>query len=131
MKQAQADADELIAAYRREQQDAFDKKVLMEGKLVPRRANEVLYLFQFINTHKLKYYSQQSQEALAEMLQPNSKLKLTKISRECKDNSNQMPKRPLTFFSQSVARSVWRCPPLELGLLRSCTATKLGMISDY
>lgn len=32
MKQAQADADELIAAYRREQQDAFDKKVAMEGK---------------------------------------------------------------------------------------------------
>ncbi|KAL3801910.1 hypothetical protein ACHAWO_010682 [Cyclotella atomus] len=31
MKQAQADADELIAAYRREQQDAFDKKVAMEG----------------------------------------------------------------------------------------------------
>ena len=31
MKQAQADADELIAAYRREQQDAFDKKVLLEG----------------------------------------------------------------------------------------------------
>lgn len=35
MKQAQADADELIAAYRREQQDAFDKKVLMEGKFSP------------------------------------------------------------------------------------------------
>ncbi len=32
MKQAQADADELIAAYRREQQDAFDKKVAMEGE---------------------------------------------------------------------------------------------------
>ena len=32
MKQAQADADELIAAYRREQQDAFDKKVAMDGK---------------------------------------------------------------------------------------------------
>jgi hypothetical protein len=36
MKQAQADADELIAAYRREQQDAFDKNVMMKGEfLVP------------------------------------------------------------------------------------------------
>ena len=31
MKQAQADADELIAAYRREQQDSFDKNVMMKG----------------------------------------------------------------------------------------------------
>eukprot|EP00956_Cyclotella_meneghiniana_P020749 scaffold37054_cov72-Cyclotella_meneghiniana.AAC.4 len=31
MKQAQADADELIAAYRREQQDAFNKNVANKG----------------------------------------------------------------------------------------------------
>jgi len=34
MKQAQADADDLIAAYRREQQDAFDKKVLTDGEFI-------------------------------------------------------------------------------------------------
>jgi len=33
MKQAQVDADELIAAYRLEQQDAFDKKANADGKL--------------------------------------------------------------------------------------------------
>ena len=32
MKQAQVDADELIAAYRLEQQDAFDKKDNADGK---------------------------------------------------------------------------------------------------
>lgn len=32
MKQAQVDADELIAAYRLEQQDAFDKKASADGK---------------------------------------------------------------------------------------------------
>ena len=32
MKQAQVDADELIAAYRLEQQDAFDKKANADGK---------------------------------------------------------------------------------------------------
>ncbi len=33
MKQAEVDADELIAAYRLEQQDAFDKKANADGKL--------------------------------------------------------------------------------------------------
>ena len=33
MKQAQVDADELIATYRLEQQDAFDKKANADGKL--------------------------------------------------------------------------------------------------
>ena len=32
MKQAQTDADELIAAYRLEQQDAFDKAASASGK---------------------------------------------------------------------------------------------------
>ena len=32
MKQAQVDADELIAAYRLEQQDALDKKANADGK---------------------------------------------------------------------------------------------------
>eukprot|EP00985_Skeletonema_marinoi_P032469 scaffold39149_cov93-Skeletonema_marinoi.AAC.2 len=34
MKQAQVDADELIAAYRLEQQDAFDKKANADGKSI-------------------------------------------------------------------------------------------------
>jgi hypothetical protein len=34
MKQAQVDADELIAAYRLEQQDAFDKKASADGKSI-------------------------------------------------------------------------------------------------
>ena len=34
MKQAQADADELIAAYRREQQDAFNKNVAKNGEFL-------------------------------------------------------------------------------------------------
>lgn len=34
MKQAQVDADELIAAYRLEQQDAFDKKANADGKFI-------------------------------------------------------------------------------------------------
>lgn len=33
MKQAQVDADELIAAYRLEQQEAFDKKAATDGAL--------------------------------------------------------------------------------------------------
>jgi hypothetical protein len=41
MKQAQADADELIAAYRREQQDAFDKKVAMEGEFPLERTSRI------------------------------------------------------------------------------------------
>ena len=36
MKQAQVDADELIAAYRLEQQDAFDKKANADGKSINR-----------------------------------------------------------------------------------------------
>lgn len=35
MKQAQVDANELIAAYRVEQQDAFDKKANADGKSAP------------------------------------------------------------------------------------------------
>jgi hypothetical protein len=34
MKQARVDADELIAAYRLEQQDAFDKKANADGKSI-------------------------------------------------------------------------------------------------
>lgn len=34
MKQAQADADEIIAAYRREQQDAFNKNVAKNGEFL-------------------------------------------------------------------------------------------------
>ena len=33
MKQAQVDADELIAAYRLEQQEAFEKKAATDGAL--------------------------------------------------------------------------------------------------
>jgi hypothetical protein len=33
MKQAQTDADELIAAYRLEQQEAFDKASSVDGKI--------------------------------------------------------------------------------------------------
>lgn len=121
MKQAQADADELIAAYRREQQDAFDKKVAMEGK------------FQHFSvlrgcTVYVKYspnFIRVPQADPAETLRRSSKPKPIKKSRICKDNSNQMLKRPWMFFSQSAARSVWRFPLLGLGLHRSCMATKL------
>jgi hypothetical protein len=34
MKQARVDAEELIAAYRLEQQDAFDKKANADGKFL-------------------------------------------------------------------------------------------------
>ena len=124
MKQAQADADELIAAYRREQQDAFDKKVAMDGKSTLR-----LHLhWGFVCPFDSSVFSLQSQEDPAETPRPNSKPKPTKISKECKDNSNRMPKRPWMFFSQSAARLVWRFPLLGLGLRRRFTATKLRVM---
>ena len=44
MKQAQSDADELIAAYRLEQQDAFDKATNASGKSIPQKHYFVMSL---------------------------------------------------------------------------------------
>lgn len=56
MKQAQADADELIAAYRREQQDAFNKNVANKGEfpIIICEGQFILYLIPTSN-HQINY----------------------------------------------------------------------------
>lgn len=49
MKQAQTDADELIAAYRLEQQEAFDKAASVDGKKMHPR--NLLLLFSLCISH--------------------------------------------------------------------------------
>ena len=114
MKQAQVDADELIAAYRLEQQDAFDKKANADGKLnilireqsiivaTPHRLTNIISysFYNVMNTlyHTSLYCSLSQQVDPAAMPQPNSKPKPMPTFKTCRDNSNQMPKRQLMFF---------------------------------
>ena len=114
MKQAQVDADELIAAYRLEQQDAFDKKANADGKLniflreqsiivvTPHRLTNIIISYSFYNVMNTLYhtslYCSLTQVDPVAMPRPNSKPKPMPTFKTCRDNSNQMPKRPLMFF---------------------------------
>jgi hypothetical protein len=56
MKQAQTDADELIAAYRLEQQEAFDKASSVDGKKFLVMSRPYLNTTNLSPTHKILFH---------------------------------------------------------------------------
>ena len=121
MKQAQTDADELIAAYRLEQQDAFDKAASASGKFCQYITTRLtLPRSRLIPTPRC-VLSRYLKEDPAAMLPTNSKRKQTKIFRECRVNSPKMLKRRWMFSFRNAARSVWRYPRRGSVLHKSCS----------
>lgn len=129
MKQAQSDADELIAAYRLEQQDAFDKATNASGKSIPQTHYFVMSLRRATHACETSLYHVPKIKAdLEETPQPNSRQKPTKMFRQCRVNSLRTHKRLWMSFCRNAVRLVWRYQLPGFVQHKNCLATKLGGI---
>jgi hypothetical protein len=123
MKQAQTDADELIAAYRLEQQEAFDKAASVDGKR--KCIREIFFSASEIiapTSHHPLSFAQQVDPAM--MPRQNFKLKQPKTFRRCRDDSLRMHKRQWMSYSQNVVKLVWRFLRRGFARLKSCMESK-------
>lgn len=133
MKQAQVDANELIAAYRVEQQDAFDKKANADGKSAPsykKSTHDIIKLPLPLTTfphHYCHHLNTPLQADLEPTPPPNSKQKPMPKFKTCRDNSIKMPKRLWMFFCRSAAKLAWRFLRQGSVLRKRFTANKLTL----
>jgi len=140
MKQAKADASELVDAYRAEKQQEFNNKVLAAGTYM-------IFLFVHlvnhsgVSTHTFAQNPQLplivwlflspafSQEEAEDPPQPSFRQQPTGMFKSCRDNSTVTCQKRLTFFYPSAVRFPLRFPLPVFVQLKRFTVKLLKHIS--